>query len=315
MRLRAVIVTLLGLALALPLSAQYRDDQFKRDAFTQNYADTTEKTAADTSQLFSFKEYFGGLAHKRSASLKTLTMGSAVFVGGSQIYNRDYWKLPVVYGGIGAGVGAGIYFNNQYKATGDDKYHVWSNLSYIGAGLVWWGSLLDGAVGYEKGKYPNPAKSTVYSILLPGLGQIYNHRYWKLPIVVGAFVGLTYATSWNNRMLNDYTKGYRDLMDSDPGTKSYMDFFPPTVKESDLDIDWLKKTLKNKKNYYRRYKEICIISIVAVYLINIVDAYVDASLAHFDISDNLTMNVGPAAIAAPQLSRWPSLGMHLGFNF
>lgn len=162
---------------------------------------------------------------------------------------------------------------------------------------------------------PDPMRAMWLSALCPGLGQIYNHRYWKLPIVVGAFVGLTYATSWNNRMLNDYTKGYRDLMDSDPGTKSYMDFFPPTVKESDLDIDWLKKTLKNKKNYYRRYKEICIISIVAVYLINIVDAYVDASLAHFDISDNLTMNVGPAAIAAPQLSRWPSLGMHLGFNF
>ncbi len=176
-------------------------------------------------------------------------------------------------------------------------------------------STYDPDLGRIKIFNPDPMRAMWLSALCPGLGQIYNHRYWKLPIVVGAFVGLTYATSWNNRMLNDYTKGYRDLMDNDPNTRSYMDFFPSTVKESSLDRSWLERTLKSRKNYYRRYKEICIISIVAVYLINIVDAYVDASLAHFDISDDLSMNVGPAAIAAPQVSRWPSMGMHLGFNF
>ena len=80
-----LIVCLAALTLCFPLAAQYRDDQFKRDAFTQTYADTTEKTKTDTTQLFSFREFFGGLAHKRTASLKTLTMGSAVFIGGNQI--------------------------------------------------------------------------------------------------------------------------------------------------------------------------------------------------------------------------------------
>ena len=81
MNIRRLIVLAGCLLAALPALAQYRDDQFKRDAFTQTYADTTEKTPADTSQLFSFKEFFGGLAHKRTASLKTLTMGSVVFIG------------------------------------------------------------------------------------------------------------------------------------------------------------------------------------------------------------------------------------------
>ena len=85
----------------------------------------------------------------------------------------------------------------------------------------------------------NPTRAVWLSALCPGLGQIYNRRYWKLPIVVGGFVGLSYATSWNNRMLTDYTKAYRDIMDSDPTTKSYMDFFPPNTKESEIDEAWL----------------------------------------------------------------------------
>ncbi|MBR3100244.1 MAG: hypothetical protein IKH19_00640 [Muribaculaceae bacterium] len=153
------------------------------------------------------------------------------------------------------------------------------------------------------------------SALCPGLGQIYNRRYWKLPIVVGAFVGLTYGTTWNNRMLQDYTKAYRDAMDSDPDTKSYMEFFAPTVKESDLDMDWIKRVMKNKRDYYRRYRDICIISMVAVYLINVVDAYVDASLAHFDISPDLSMQVRPAVMSTPEVTRTPSVGLQCALNF
>ena len=161
---------------------------------------------------------------------------------------------------------------------------------------------------------PDPKRAMWLSALCPGLGQIYNRRYWKIPIVVGAFVGLGYGTTWNNRMLGDYTKAYRDITDNDPNTRSYMNFFPKTVKESDLDKEWLTRALKNKRTYYRRYRDICIISMVAVYFINIVDAYVDASLAHFDISSDLTMDVAPAAIDTKQ-SRIPSLGLQCAFTF
>ncbi len=163
---------------------------------------------------------------------------------------------------------------------------------------------------------PDPKRALWMSALCPGLGQIYNRRYWKLPIVVGAFVGLSYGASWNNRMYKDYSKGYRDVMDDDPDTHSYMDFFPPTVKESDLDMAWLQKVMKSKRDYYRRYREICVIAMVGVYLINIVDAYVDASLAHFDISPDLTLDVAPTAIDSGVTGgRLPSLGLQCAFSF
>lgn len=161
---------------------------------------------------------------------------------------------------------------------------------------------------------PNPMRAMWLSALCPGAGQIYNRRYWKLPIVIGAFVGLTYGTSWNNRMLNDYSKAYRDITDNDPNTRSYMDFYPPTVQESDLDKTWLTSTLKSRKDYYRRYRDICIIGIAAVYLLNVVDAYVDASMMHFDVSPDLSMDWGPAVIDN-QHSRLPSIGLGCHVNF
>ena len=161
---------------------------------------------------------------------------------------------------------------------------------------------------------PNPTRALWLSALCPGAGQIYNRRYWKLPIVVGAFVGLTYGTAWNNRMLNDYSKAYRDISDNDPNTRSYMDFYPPTVKESDIDKTWLTTTLKNRKDYYRRYRDICIIGIAAVYLLNVIDAYVDASMMHFDVSDDLSMQFKPAVIESP-MSVLPSVGLGCSFSF
>ena len=164
---------------------------------------------------------------------------------------------------------------------------------------------------------PDPQRAMWLSALCPGLGQVYNRRYWKLPIVVGSFVGLTYGASWNNRMYKDYARAYRDVMDDDPDTRSYMDFFPPTASESSLDQAWLQRVMKSKRDYYRRYREICIIAMVGVYLINIVDAYVDASLAHFDISPDLTLDVSPAAIdnGAQGASRLPSLGVQCAISF
>lgn len=161
---------------------------------------------------------------------------------------------------------------------------------------------------------PDPMRAMWLSALCPGAGQIYNRRYWKLPIVIGAFVGLTYGTSWNNRMLNDYSKAYRDITDNDPNTRSYMDFYPPTVKESDLDKSWLTNTLKSRKDYYRRYRDICIISIAAVYILNVIDAYVDASMMHFDVSDDLSMQFRPAVIEST-LSPLPSVGLGCAFSF
>ncbi len=161
---------------------------------------------------------------------------------------------------------------------------------------------------------PDPTRALWMSALCPGLGQLYNRRYWKLPIVVGAYVGLGYATNWNNRMLRDYTQAYRDITDSDPSTKSYMDFYPPNTDESSLNKTWLEAVLKNKKDKFRRQRDLCIISMIGVYFVAMIDAYVDASLAHFDISDNLSMDMHPAVIQSSS-SPTPGIGVQWAFNF
>lgn len=148
----------------------------------------------------------------------------------------------------------------------------------------------------------------------PGLGQIYNRRYWKLPIVIGAYVGLGYGCSWNNSMLSDYTRAYRDIMDNDPSTKSYMDLFPSTTREEDLNKTWLSNVLRTRKDYYRRNRDLCIICMIGVYLIAMVDAYVDASLSHFDISPDLAMDIAPAIMQESRSAR-PAIGLSWAITF
>lgn len=161
---------------------------------------------------------------------------------------------------------------------------------------------------------PDPTRATWLSVLCPGLGQIYNRRFWKLPIVVGAYMGLIYATSWNNTMLTDYTKAYNDLMDNDPDTKSYMNFFAPGVTESQLSADWLQRTFQSRKNYFRRNRDLCIVGMLGVYLVAILDAYVDASLAHFDISPDLSLHWSPT-IFNSNLRSTPSFGVQWALSF
>lgn len=161
---------------------------------------------------------------------------------------------------------------------------------------------------------PDPTRAVWMSALFPGLGQIYNRRYWKLPIVVGAYLGLGYATSWNNSMLTDYQRAYLDIMDSDPSTNSYMNFFPPNTQESSLDKDWLTRLLKSRKDFYRRNRDLCIICMVGVYFLAMVDAYVDASLSHFDISPDLSIDWSPSVIPDVR-GRGPGLGLTWALNF
>lgn len=162
---------------------------------------------------------------------------------------------------------------------------------------------------------PDPTRAVWLSALCPGLGQVYNRRYWKLPIIIAGFMGLGYGTSWNNTQFNDYARAYSDLMDADPSTKSYMDFFPPTTSESDLDPEWLARTLRSRKNYYRRNRELCIICMVGVYLLCMVDAYVDATMAHFDITPDLSLDIQPTVFPVPGQHNKPAMGLQWAFNF
>ena len=111
---------------------------------------------------------------------------------------------------------------------------------------------------------PDAMRAVWLSALCPGLGQIYNRRYWKLPIVVGGFAGLIYATTWNGRMFSDYQQAYLDVTDTDPNTNSYMNFFPPYYTEDMIDQSWLKNVLKTRKDAYRHYRDYCIVGMVVL---------------------------------------------------
>ncbi len=162
---------------------------------------------------------------------------------------------------------------------------------------------------------PNPIRSVWLSALCPGLGQVYNRRYWKLPFIVGGYMGLGYAMTWNNTMLADYTKAYRDILDNDPETNSYMDFFAPGTDESTLDRNWMQSVFQSRRNYFRRNRDLCVISMVGVYLLAILDSYVDASLAHFDISPDLSLQWTPALVRENSRSPLPSMGLQCALTF
>ncbi|MCM1420152.1 MAG: DUF5683 domain-containing protein [Bacteroides sp.] len=142
---------------------------------------------------------------------------------------------------------------------------------------------------------PNPKKAMWLAIVFPGGGQIYNKKYWKLPIIYGGFIGCIYALNWNNTMYRDYSQAYIDIMDDDPNTKSYENFIPPSYNV-DQNLTRIQDLFRRKKNYYRRYRDLSIFCMIGVYALSIIDAYVDAELSSFDISHDLSMKVKPTII-------------------
>lgn len=163
---------------------------------------------------------------------------------------------------------------------------------------------------------PDPARATWTALVFPGGGQIYNRKYWKLPIVYGGFLGCAYALNWNNQMYSDYSQAYLDIMDDDPGTASYMQFIPPRYDVS-ANEEYLKKVFKNRKDLYRRYRDLSIFSFIGVYLLSVVDAYVDAELSHFDISEDLGLQLRPSVIDNRNVCSMQahSYGLQCSFNF
>jgi hypothetical protein len=144
----------------------------------------------------------------------------------------------------------------------------------------------------------SPKKAALYSAILPGLGQAYNKKYWKIPIVYGGFAALGYFIRWNNKEYSTAKQAYMDLTDKDPDTKSYMNL--KQIGYYDLnnptDVANLKTGLTSSQDYYRRNRDLLIIVTVAFYGLNIIDASVDGHFFNFDISDDLTMKVRPAML-------------------
>ncbi|WP_439181700.1 DUF5683 domain-containing protein [Carboxylicivirga taeanensis] len=166
-------------------------------------------------------------------------------------------------------------------------------------------------------KKHSPHKASFYSAILPGLGQAYNKKYWKIPILYAGIGGVGYAIHFNSKYYKKYKAAYRDFIIRDPGNKSYLEFLPPTMTEGQIygeHEQWFKEALNSKKQYYRRYRDLSYIGMVGIYVLQIVDAAVDAHFYNFDISDDLSMQVQPSMMP-PVPGDFAGVGLQLQFNF
>jgi hypothetical protein len=165
---------------------------------------------------------------------------------------------------------------------------------------------------------PNPQRALWLALVIPGGGQIYNRKYWKLPIVYGGFVGCVYALMWNNSMYKDYAQAYLDITDDDPSTASFNKFLHLGRQITPENQERYKQIFKSRKDKYRRWRDLSFFVMVGIYAVSVIDAYVDAELSDFDISKDLSLKVRPTVINN-NISNNPlyatSFGVNCSLNF
>lgn len=137
-------------------------------------------------------------------------------------------------------------------------------------------------------------KASIYSAVLPGLGQAYNKKYWKIPIIYAGFGVLAYNISSNSKEERKFTQAYRYRMSGDT---------TPTDNEYVAKYSNVNDLLKGR-DYYRRKVELSVIFTAALYILNVVDAAVDAHFFDYDVSEDLSINISPTVI--------PTAGRPLG---
>ena len=307
------------LLLALLLAAPRAGAQFKSEAFSNGFGGD-DTTSADTTAIFSLKEYLAGISHKQELQIGTLAGGSAVFIGGQQIYHRQYWKLPIIYGGLGATAAGGVYYRKQYNKslkayeeafalnpettlTVDERAKKISTLCFAGTALVYWGTMMDGVISFPTDNPHHPGKATLYSILVPGLGQAYNNEYWKIPIYWGCLAGAVHYLDVNHTNYKRFKRIHNEA----------------TTPDSGYNASISAQTALYYRDLYRRYRDYSILAVAAFYLLQVVDANVFSYMQDFDVNDDISLQVRPA-ILAPDIQYAFSggstaVGFSLGLNF
>lgn len=269
-----------------------------------------DKPVADTSKR-----------KRDSLTISKVTWISALAPGFGQIHNKQYWKLPILYTTAGAGLALGIHENKLYKKyrkqvtaiTDLDasrteeldalqakmiRHNTMRQIYFLGALALYIYFIGDATVNYRGDEVSRIKKATTLSMIFPGAGQIYNGSYWKAPIVIGAFASMIYVVDWNNRGYQRFRTAYNLRTAYDNALKEYEAAENKDGLEKPVPTDEFKGRydatfLKNLKNSYRRNRDLSIIITAGVYLLNVIDAHVDAHLRDYDISDDLTMNVQP----------------------
>jgi hypothetical protein len=239
------------------------------------------------------KSFIKGLRGIDSLSIKKVALGSMIVPGYAQAYNKQYWKIPVIYGAGAALIYGGLHSNSLYKKTGKAKYKTQSNFYYAGAGLVYLSNLIDGIASYKT--YTEeivPVKATLFSAFLPGLGQAYNGDYWKIPVIYGGFAFTGYWFSLNKMQYTRFRNAYNaEVAYAKDNSKPQSEF------KGRLSVE----SLKSYRDNYRRDRDYAVLFIALCYAVNVIDATVFAHLSNFDVSENLAFNLAPALISPPDL--------------
>jgi hypothetical protein len=258
--------------------------------------------------------------------ISRVTALSIVVPGLSQVYNKQAWKLPILYGSVGTmaalGISAGnkakdfkqqyndAVYNNQSRDVCDNlkskelKYNTQKTIFMLGAAATYLYFLGDGLLNYPN--YGSSVKkATTLSMIFPGAGQIYNGSFWKVPIVLGGFATMGYIVDFNNRGYQRYRKAYKLMTDGDDKT---IDEFNGRYSST---------VLKNTRDAFRRNRDFSIILTCAFYLLNVVDAHVDAHLKDYDISDELSVRLEPSLLelSTPSSGRAHGIGLSMSVNF
>ena len=253
--------------------------------------------------------------------------------GFGQIYNKQYWKLGVLYPVVGASVGMFVYEHKQIKPLKaqydqyliDHGYLRTEELDRIQTSLIQHNTrqqiyaglaiasylyfIGDAALNYKTADVPRVKVATTLSTIFPGAGQIYNRSYWRVPIIIGGMASTIYTIDWNNRGYQRFKTAYNLRVDFDNNPEKY-----PGGAADEFRGAYSATFLKNLKDSYRRNRDLCIILTAGVYLLQILDAHVDAHLQDYDISDDLTMNVEPYFDYSPASSQ-PVYGLNMSLKF
>jgi hypothetical protein len=270
-----------------------------------------------------------------SMSFRKVTLTSAVLPGFGQIYNKQYWKLPILYGTVGASLGMCLWSNSKFKPLKAEferitdqslmrtpelnavqremsKYNTMRNVFMVSTIASYLYFVGDACIKYSTSEVSPVNKATTLAMICPGAGQIYNKSYWRVPIVVGGFASTIYCIDWNNRGYQRFKKAYRPKADYDANPDLY-----PDGSLDEFGGRYNTSFLKNLRNSYRRNRDLCIILTAGLYILQIVDAHVDAHLRDYDISDDLSVEVTPMINYAyqPGLGTTATMGMNLTFTF
>lgn len=163
-------------------------------------------------------------------------------------------------------------------------------------------TLADSVQAFKPKKITSPRKAAMFSAILPGLGQIYNQKYWKLPFIYGGAIAVVYAFNFNDEQYQLFRSAYILRRNGDQSERSLFNNYP--------DIN----QLSNARDFYRYYRDFSVILGLILYGLNIADATIDAHLAHFNVTDDLKLQVEPKVATLPNNAPVMQLGMRFTFR-